>query len=147
MPTRPVSQVVSRRTFLKAPGTTSAAEAARLMREHHKSTVTIVNAAGCVEGICSERDLVQKVMATGRDPAATPLMLALAEGIAGDAGSARRLLGAFGFPGDAVFRRFADLSAGEKMRLRILLIGKSPRPASVILSDEAETGLDRKSVV
>ena len=43
------------------------------MREHHKSTVTIVNAAGCVEGICSERDLVQKVMATGRDPAATPL--------------------------------------------------------------------------
>ncbi|MBN8219443.1 MAG: ABC-F family ATP-binding cassette domain-containing protein [Spirochaetes bacterium] len=79
---------------------------------------------------------------TGFDPAATPLMLALAEGIAGDAGSARRLLGAFGFPGDAVFRRFADLSAGEKMRLRILLIGKSPRPASVILSDEAETGLD-----
>ena len=73
MPTRPVSQVVSRRSFLKAPGATSAAEAARMMRDQHKSTVTVVNATGRVEGICSERDLVQKVMAAGRDPAVTPL--------------------------------------------------------------------------
>lgn len=81
-------------------------------------------------------------MHTGFDPAATPLSLALAAGVGDDTGSARRLLGAFGFPGEAVFRRFADLSAGEKMRLRILLTGKSPHPVSVILSDEAETGLD-----
>lgn len=79
---------------------------------------------------------------TGVDPAATPLDLALDHGIGNDHGDARRLLGAFGFAGEAVFRRFESLSAGEKMRLRIFLIGKSPRPVAAILSDEAETGLD-----
>jgi ATPase subunit of ABC transporter with duplicated ATPase domains len=82
---------------------------------------------------------------TGIDCAATPLSLALAEKIAAHEGEARRLLGAFGFPGDAVFRPFSSLSAGEKMRLRIFLIGKSPRPVSALLSDEAETGLDTEA--
>lgn len=82
---------------------------------------------------------------TGIDFAATPLSLALAEKIAAHEGEVRRLLGAFGFPGDAVFRPFSSLSAGEKIRLRIFLIGKSPRPVSALLSDEAETGLDTEA--
>lgn len=79
---------------------------------------------------------------TGINPTATPLELALVEGVGDDEGETRRLLGAFGFRGDAAFRTFADLSAGEKMRLRIFLISKSRRAVSLIISDEAETGLD-----
>ncbi len=66
-------------------------------------------------------------------------------GISDDPGEARRLLGAYGFPGDAVFRPFHSLSAGEKMRLRLFWISHAPRPVTGIFSDEAETGLDTEA--
>lgn len=54
----------------------------------------------------------------------------------------RRLLGAFGYAGERVFLPFHALSSGEKMRLYLMLISKSPHTVAVILFDEAEAGLD-----
>lgn len=54
----------------------------------------------------------------------------------------RRLLGAFGYAGERVFLPFHALSSGEKMRLYLMLISKSPQTVAAILFDEAEVGLD-----
>lgn len=54
----------------------------------------------------------------------------------------RRLLGAFGYAGERVFLPFHALSSGEKMRLYLMLISKSPQNVAAIFFDEAEAGLD-----
>ncbi|MBS0617517.1 MAG: ABC-F family ATP-binding cassette domain-containing protein [Spirochaetes bacterium] len=76
----------------------------------------------------------------------TPLFV-LAQQMLGitETGAARRLMGGYGFAGDAALRSFATLSAGEKMRFHLLLIAQRPEPYAGIFSDEAETGLDRKT--
>jgi ATPase subunit of ABC transporter with duplicated ATPase domains len=73
------------------------------------------------------------------------LEITMQAGINDDTGETRRLLGAYGFPGDAVFRTFQSLSAGEKIRLRLFLMSHAPEPVAGFFSDEAETGLDTET--
>lgn len=60
-------------------------------------------------------------------------------------GEIRRLLGAYGFWGQAVFRSFDSLSTGERVRLLVFLLSKADNPPDLLIADEAETGLDRES--
>jgi CBS domain-containing protein len=53
------------------PGDT-ALEAARVMNEHGIGALVVV-AGGEVAGIFTERDILRRVVAAGRDPAATPV--------------------------------------------------------------------------
>src|SRR5438105_15624116 len=48
------------------------AEAARLMRDRDIGDVLVTD-SGAIRGIVTDRDLVVRVLADGRDPAATPL--------------------------------------------------------------------------
>ncbi|MFZ5627609.1 MAG: ATP-binding cassette domain-containing protein [Spirochaetota bacterium] len=60
-------------------------------------------------------------------------------------GEIRRMLGAYGFAGSAVFRDFHQLSSGERVRLLVLLLSSAENPPDVLMADEAETGLDRET--
>ena len=71
MPTRPVKSVVAERDFLSAPPSTSVRDVARLMKTHHTSALLVLDAAGRLAGICTERDLVFDTLAEGLDPDAT----------------------------------------------------------------------------
>jgi CBS domain-containing protein len=54
------------------PGTATAEEAARMMRERQVGAIMIVS-EGRLEGIVTERDLVFRLVADQRDPTATPV--------------------------------------------------------------------------
>lgn len=82
---------------------------------------------------------------TGIATDASPLVLALDAGVCDDTGEARRLLGAYGFSGDAALRPFRTLSAGEKIRLQLFLVSHGRDSTGYLFSDEAETGLDHIS--
>jgi CBS domain-containing protein len=66
----PVKDVMSRRGVLKAPPTITAHKAARMMAEKNAGAVLVVDDERLV-GIFTERDVVFRVVARGRDPAAT----------------------------------------------------------------------------
>ena len=78
-------------------------------------------------------------------PQTSVLSLARENFPARDEGEVRRLLGAFGYGGSAVFRDFRQLSTGERVRLLVLLLSKSDNFPDLLLADEAETGLDRET--
>jgi CBS domain-containing protein len=52
------------------PPTTAVAEAVRLMNRHDVGAVVVINGSG-LEGILTERDVLQRVVEPGRDPAST----------------------------------------------------------------------------
>ena len=69
---RSVKQLIRRAEVITLPGSATVREASRLMAEHHIGAVLIV-ADGELEGIFTERDALNKVLAQEKDPDATPV--------------------------------------------------------------------------
>lgn len=69
----PIRSVLEPRELVVAPPEATVAEAARLMKDGKVGAVLIVKQDGRLAGIFTERDAVCRVMAAGRDPAATRL--------------------------------------------------------------------------
>lgn len=69
---RLITEVIGNQQLLTLPRTASVRDAARAMRERHVGSVLIA-AADRLEGIFTERDMVFRVVAEGRDPDATAL--------------------------------------------------------------------------
>ena len=69
---RLIAEVIGNQRLLTLPRTASVRDAARAMRERHVGSVLIA-AADRLEGIFTERDMVFRVVAEGRDPDATAL--------------------------------------------------------------------------
>jgi len=69
---RVVPDVVSNQQLLEMPPTATVRSAARAMRERHVGAV-LVTRGGRLDGIFTERDMVNRVVADGRDPDQTPL--------------------------------------------------------------------------
>ena len=65
---RSVKQLIRRAEVITLPGSATVREASRLMAEHHIGAVLIV-ADGELEGIFTERDALNKVLAQEKDPA------------------------------------------------------------------------------
>lgn len=69
---RKISEVMRPRALVELPATASAHRAAMLMCENNVDSVLVTD-RGRLEGIFTERDLVCRVVAQGREPDATPL--------------------------------------------------------------------------
>jgi CBS domain-containing protein len=72
MPIRSVRSVVANQTPLTVPKATTVLEAAYLMKAQAKGALLVVEGSKLI-GIFTERDALFRVIAAGRDPAATPL--------------------------------------------------------------------------
>ena len=70
MPNRRISEVIGQRPFPTAKLNTTVRDAAIIMKEWHSSAILIVN-KGVLAGICTERDIVFRVVAGDCDPAQT----------------------------------------------------------------------------
>lgn len=70
MPNRSVGEVIGQRAFPTATHSTTVRDAAAIMKEWHSSAVLIVE-NGYLKGICTERDIVFRVVAGDCDPAQT----------------------------------------------------------------------------
>lgn len=60
-------------TVLSLAPQASVLEAARTMKEHEIGAILVVDEGGRMRGIFTERDVLRRVVAEGRDPATTPL--------------------------------------------------------------------------
>lgn len=69
----PIRSVLEPRKLVVAPPEATVAEAARLMEDGKVGAVLVVKKDGRLTGIFTERDAVCRVIAAGRDPAATSL--------------------------------------------------------------------------
>ena len=69
---REVRQLITREGLVSLPGTATVREASRLMAEHGVGAV-LVMAGSALEGIFTERDALNRVLAEGRDPDTTEL--------------------------------------------------------------------------
>jgi CBS domain-containing protein len=72
MPHRQIQQVLRNQRLLHLEPNVSVREAARQMSERHVAAV-IVEAEGQLDGIFTERDLLDRVVVPGLDPDTTPL--------------------------------------------------------------------------
>lgn len=72
MERRIILDVVRGQELVHLPAGATVREAARLMRARNVGSVLVME-EGCLEGIFTERDLVQRVVAAGRDPDDTQL--------------------------------------------------------------------------
>lgn len=72
MPNRRISEVIGQRAFPTVNSTTPICEAAILMKEWHSSALLVIDDSHLV-GICTERDIVFRVVAAARDPSRTPV--------------------------------------------------------------------------
>jgi|SRR3954468_4508159 CBS domain-containing protein len=72
MTQRPVRSILGSQTPVTANGEMSVAQAARLMKDRRVGAVLILH-EGRLAGIFTERDALFRVIAAGRDPAATRL--------------------------------------------------------------------------
>ncbi|HZY07562.1 MAG TPA: CBS domain-containing protein [Ilumatobacteraceae bacterium] len=70
MPNRSVRDVIANRKPFTAPGRTTIASAAQVMKEHNVGALMVVE-RGRLTGIFTERDALFRVLAEGRDPATT----------------------------------------------------------------------------
>ena len=70
--TRKISDVMPQRAPLGLPPSANAHDAADMMCQHNVGSILVIEAER-LEGIFTERDLVCRVVAQSRDPAATPL--------------------------------------------------------------------------
>lgn len=59
------------------PASASVAEAVQTMSTHDIGAVLVMTEDGLVGGVFSERDLLTRVVASGRDPASTPVSLVM----------------------------------------------------------------------
>lgn len=71
MTERTVLQSVSQSHVVTAAAEASVYEAARIMTQAHCGSILIVDAAGAMQGIFTERDLLNKVVAQALDPKLT----------------------------------------------------------------------------
>ena len=69
---REVRQLITREGLVSLPGTATVRQASRLMAEHGVGAV-LVMAGSALEGIFTERDALNRVLAEGRDPDTTEL--------------------------------------------------------------------------
>lgn len=72
MPQRPVRRIIENQRILTAPASTTVVEAARLMKNNGFGALLVVD-EGRLVGIFTERDVLFRVVAEGRDPATTSL--------------------------------------------------------------------------
>lgn len=72
MPNRRISEVIGQRAFPTATSTTSIREAAIIMKEWRSSALLVID-DGRLVGICTERDIVFRVVAVASDPSQTPV--------------------------------------------------------------------------
>ena len=72
MPHRLVRSVIAKQKPFTASGSTTVADAARLMKRHNVGAVMVVD-KGRLAGIFTERDALFRVLAESRDPATTPI--------------------------------------------------------------------------
>ena len=72
MPNRRVSEVIGTRAFPCVTAATSVRDAAIIMREWHSSAVLVVENS-VLKGICTERDIVFRVVALGSDATKLPV--------------------------------------------------------------------------
>lgn len=63
--------------LVSLPASASVTDAVALMAEREVGAVLVMTDDGLVAGIFSERDLLARVVAAGRDPKATPLSLVM----------------------------------------------------------------------
>lgn len=68
MPMRQISEVIRGKPFLTVSSHTCVREAADLMKSHHVGAVMVVDGKKVLKGICSERDIVTRVVAARLDP-------------------------------------------------------------------------------
>jgi CBS domain-containing protein len=79
-----VSELVKDRRadeLISLPASASVADAVALMAERDVGAVLVMNEEGLVGGIFSERDLLLRVVAQGRDPKGTPLSLVMTRNV------------------------------------------------------------------
>jgi CBS domain-containing protein len=72
LPIRTIGELVAGRSIEQLPSTASVREATRLMAERRVGAVAIMDGTA-LTGIFTERDLMTRVVAVGRDPDTTPL--------------------------------------------------------------------------
>ncbi len=74
MPNRRIEEVMSDMPLVHLPPSATVSDAAKLMSEKHISAIAVNDAEnGELDGIFTERDLVDRVVAAGLDPKTTPL--------------------------------------------------------------------------
>ena len=67
MPNRRISEVIGQRPFPTISSATSVRDAAIIMKEWHSSAILVVD-KGVLAGICTERDIVFRVVALACNP-------------------------------------------------------------------------------
>lgn len=65
---RPIAEILNHRPCLSVARDTSVQNAARMMKEHQTGAVLVVGDDDALLGICSERDIVTRVVAEAGDP-------------------------------------------------------------------------------
>jgi len=70
MSNRLIQEVIAKQQPLVAPGSTTVAAAARMMKRHNVGAVMVTDGDRLV-GICTERDVLYRVVAETRNPATT----------------------------------------------------------------------------
>lgn len=73
MPQRPIRDIIAGQTILSASAQTTVSEAARLMRDCKVGALMVVEEAGRLVGIFTERDALFRVLGEKRDPQTTRL--------------------------------------------------------------------------
>ena len=73
MPHRRIKEVLRHQQLLHLGPTVSVREAARKMSERHVAAVIVTEGEDRLDGIFTERDLLDRVVVPGLDPDATPL--------------------------------------------------------------------------
>ncbi len=73
MATRRVKDIIARQRLLTVGPEETTRDAARRMIAHDVAAVLIVDGGGALLGIFTERDLLRRVVAEGRDPDRTPV--------------------------------------------------------------------------
>lgn len=72
MKQRLIQDAIERQRIISLPASEMVSEAARLIAKHHVGAILVVN-EGRLEGILSERDIVTRVVAVGRNPNQTAI--------------------------------------------------------------------------
>lgn len=73
MPEHAVSDVIRDKPFVTVAPTATVREVAHLMKTHHTSAVLVIDRKHALRGICTERDLVGKVLAADLPPESTTM--------------------------------------------------------------------------
>jgi CBS domain-containing protein len=117
----------------KVATTTTLDQVARLMAEHDVGSIPVVDADGRAHGIVTDRDLVVRGMAAGRDPGQT----SVADVMTGDALAT--------ISPDAQVSEARDLMAHR--RVRRLLVTKDGKLVGVLsMGDVAEADASKRAV-